>query len=391
MQSFIYRNATQVHFGPGVLAAIGPRIAAESIASVLVVTGGSAAQRCGALPQVEASLAGAGIAVTHFAGVTPNPSLEVVLRCRDLLAQVQGVVAVGGGSVMDAAKAAAALYHVQGDPWQAFAERRNLDKAVPVFTVPTLSGTGSELNGTAVITNEATQQKWGMRGAFPVAAFMDPTLQAGLPWALTMTGAIDAMTHVLEFSVAGQPLAEGTDVPVSGGPYFAEEAVLAQNEALLRTLVRSATLLRQQADHYEARASLAWAAGLALGGITGVGLGAGSWDAHSLEHAVSGMRPEVPHGLGLAVLFPCWMEVTLAARDPMFARLARNVWGVQGAQAGIDAMRACFRNWGAPANLQAWGFTAEDVEPLVELAMQYPRPLLISREQVAEVFRRAMG
>ena len=116
MQSFIYRNATQVHFGPGVLAAIGPRIAAESIASVLVVTGGSAAQRCGALPQVEASLAGAGVAVTHFAGVTPNPSLEVVLRCRDLLAQVQGVVAVGGGSVMDAAKAAAALYHVQGDP-----------------------------------------------------------------------------------------------------------------------------------------------------------------------------------------------------------------------------------------------------------------------------------
>lgn len=454
MQDFVYRNITEVCLGRGVVASLGERVRAAGLKRVVVVSGGGAARRCGALGDAEAALDAAGISWESYTGVMPNPDLDGVLAVMETVRAMdaEGLVAVGGGSTMDTAKAAAVCLAHPGDPWEPFARRLTASVALPVFTVPTLSGTGAEMNGTAVITNTALHHKWSLRGPSPVAALIDPVYQRHVPWPIAAGCAVDAMTHVLEFSVVGTPAevpeaalhavspdasaaphtvdaphmvdkaaatacaflsskssseAQGAGTAVlasdaaqgSGGlwpglargPYFREETVLALNEALLRSIVRSGEVLRIDPEHYDARASLAWAAGLGLCGFTGVGLGGGSWVSHALEHAVSGHFPQVPHGQALAVLFPCWMEEVAPEHGPMFDRLAREVWGVQGAHAGIAAMRALFTRWGLPHSLRAWGITEEAVPRLTETALAYPRKLHLAPERVERIFLRALS
>ncbi len=392
MKDFVYHNPTEVRFGRGVVASLGARVRAAGLSSVVVVAGGGAARRCGAFGDAVASLVAAGVAWTPCEGVRPNPDLDGVLRAVQALrdAGAGGFVAVGGGSVMDTAKAASVCALHDGDPWDHFTRRTTATAAVPVFTVPTLSGTGAEMNGTAVITNMAQQRKWSLRGPTPVAAFLDPVYQRDVPLALAVGCAVDAMTHVLEFAVAGTPCVDAKALDIPGGTYFMEETVLAQNEALLRSIIRSVEVLRRIPGDYAARASLAWAAGLGLCGLTGVGLGGGSWVSHALEHAVSGHFPQVPHGPALAVLFPCWMEEVASEHTPMFERLARNVWGVEGAVEGIRAMRATFDRWGAPRRLAAWGVGEDAIPGLVRAALEYPRPLGLAPERVERIFRNAL-
>ncbi|MBG3878836.1 iron-containing alcohol dehydrogenase, partial [Desulfovibrio oxamicus] len=206
-------------------------------------------------------------------GVTANPDLGAVLRIAAAAGTGAdgtpghapgggtGFVAIGGGSVIDATKAAAALVPLLAegrDPWSPFAERKPVTRSLPVFTVSILSGTGSEMNGNAVITRGASGHKWGMRCPSPVATFVDVTFQQGLPWHLTVNGAADAMSHVLEFSVVGTPAVALPGLKATEFPFFAEEAVLAQNEALLRTIVRAAARLHADAHDAEARGALAW-------------------------------------------------------------------------------------------------------------------------------------
>lgn len=403
MKDFIYHNPTEVRFGRGVVAALGERVRTSGLERVVIVTGGTSARRCGALGDATGALEAAGVDWTLCEGVRPNPDLEGVLATVATLGATGagGLVAIGGGSVMDTAKAAAVCALHGGDPWEPFTRRTTAERALPVFTVPTLSGTGAEMNGTAVVTNMGLRRKWSLRGPTPVAAFLDPSYQRDVPWSLAVGCAVDAMTHVLEFSVVGTPVTiESVDgdagVPqasqpdAAGQPFFEEETVLAQNEALLRSIVRAVEVLRRDSTHYAARASLAWAAGLGLCGLTGVGLGGGSWVSHALEHAVSGNFPQVPHGPALAVLFPCWMEEVAAEHGPMFDRLARQVWGVTGGLEGIAAMRATFARWGAPQSLGVWGVGAEAVPSLVQAALEYPRPLGLAPERVERIFRKAL-
>lgn len=420
MKDFIYHNPVTVHFGTGVLAGLGTRVRAAGLDRVVLVGGGGAARRVGAYDQVVASLDAAGVRRSEVWGITANPDLDAVLGIAAAAGEGAcagggtGLVAIGGGSVIDAAKAAGALTCLLAegrDPWSPFAERTPATRSAPVFAVSTLSGTGSEMNGNAVITRGATGHKWGMRCPSPVAAFVDVAFQRGLPWNLTVNGAVDAMSHVLEFSVLGAP-APKTAMGDAEFPFFAEEAVLAQNEALLRTIVRAATRLHDDPCDAAARGALAWASGVALSGLTGVGLGAGSWESHTLEHAVSGLHPHVPHGLALAVIHPRWMEEVAADRAPAMRRLAAALettvaqalarpggHGTPSPLPGGDRrapercallLRALFRHWGAPGGLSHWGVSAADVPRLVRLAREYPRPLRLAAERVERVFRAAL-
>lgn len=431
MKDFVYHNPVEVRFGPGVLAGLGARVRAAGLDHVVLVGGGEAARRVGAYDQAVASLDGAGVRRGEVWGVTANPDLGTVLRIaaaagtgaegsvgNSPIGGGTGFVAIGGGSVIDATKAAAALVPLLAegrDPWSPFAERKPVTRSLPVFAVSILSGTGSEMNGNAVITRGASGHKWGMRCPSPVATFVDVTFQQGLPWHLTVNGAADAMSHVLEFSVVGTPAASasaGARRKDTELPFFAEEAVLAQNEALLRTIVRAAARLRADAYDVEARGALAWASGVGLSGLTGVGLGAGSWESHALEHAVSGLHPHVPHGLALAVIYPRWMEEVAQDKAPAMRRLAAALEttvaealaepGEDGNPSSLPAgdrnapeccallLRALFRHWGAPAGLSHWGVTGGDVERLVQLAKEYPRPLQLAAERVERVFRASL-
>ena len=435
MKDFVYHNPVEVRFGPGVLAGLGARVRAAGLDHVVLVGGGEAARRVGAYDQAVASLDAAGVRRSEVWGVAANPDLGTVLRIAaaagavpegatgpqgggDAVAGGTGLIAIGGGSVIDATKAAAALVPLLAegrDPWSPFAERKPVTRSLPVFAVSILSGTGSEMNGNAVITRGASGHKWGMRCPSPVATFVDVTFQQGLPWHLTVNGAADAMSHVMEFSVVGTPVASavaGVGRKDPEFPFFAEEAVLAQNEALLRTIVRAATRLRADAHDAEARGALAWASGVGLSGLTGVGLGAGSWESHALEHAVSGLHPHVPHGLALAVIYPRWMEEVARDKAPAMRRLAAALEATVAealAEPGEDGnpsalptgdrdapercallLRALFRHWGAPAGLSHWGVSEGDVERLVQLAKEYPRPLQLAADRVERVFRASL-
>lgn len=422
MKDFVYHNPVEVRFGPGVLAGLGARVRAAGLDRAVLVGGGEAARRVGAYDQAVASLDMAGVRRTEVWGVAANPDLGTVLRIAAAAGTGTeggiGLIAMGGGSVIDATKAAGALAPLLAegrDPWSPFAERTPVTRSLPVFAVSILSGTGSEMNGNAVITRGASGHKWGMRCPPPVAAFVDVSFQQGLPWRLTVNGAADAMSHVLEFSVVGTPAASasaGVRRKDTEFPFFAEEAVLAQNEALLRTIVRAAERLRADAHDAEARGALAWASGVGLSGLTGVGLGAGSWESHALEHAVSGLHPHVPHGLALAVIYPRWMEEVAADKAPAMRRLAAALEdtvaqalaapGEDGNPSSRPAgdrdapercallLRALFTHWGAPAGLSHWGVTEGDVERLVRLAKEYPRPLQLAAERVERVFRASL-
>ena len=197
------------------------------------------------------------------------------------------------------------------DLWAAFERQVEVTRALPIFVVLTMSGTGSEMDPLAVLTHEEDLKKWVLRSPalFPVASIIDPTVQYSLPWHQTVNGAIDALTHVMEFYFLGTW----------------EETTMALDEALMRTIIKMTHLLQQNPLGYEARANLAWAASLALNGLTGVGLREGDFATHRLETAMT-VFSEIAHGAGLGVLFPAWILYIESYNPATFARWAREVW-----------------------------------------------------------------
>lgn len=400
MDNFTFCAPTRVVFGRDTVQSVGTHIAGYDVSKLLVVFGSGSAKRSGVYDTVADSLRGAGIMWEEFWGVHPNPSLEQVnagiAQARAFGAQ--GVLAVGGGSVIDCGKAIAVGVHL--DDYWAFVETRKMaEKSLPVFTVLTLSGTGSEMNEKSVITNEPEAKKWSISGICmsPKVTIIDPQAQATLPWHLTATGGIDAMTHVMENYFRGR-LAN-----VETG-FFHEETSLQINEGLLRSLARSLNELQRDSASYSARASLAWAACWGLNGLTAAGLSGGDWTSHALEHALSGLYPHIPHGEGLAVLFPSWMEEVYTFAPDIFARFAHAVWGVEydsgndasvmaAAQEGVLATRAAFSGWGAPVDLSHWGVRAADVPVMVRNAFSYRalgRLVPLNEAQVTRIYMRVL-
>ncbi len=354
MKNFTLHIPTRLIFGRGAIASIGTEIARDGHKFVLMIAGGGSIKRTGVYEQVVESLRNNDRRWEECWGVQPNPTLSKV---REMIAQarrlgVDAVLAVGGGSVIDSAKAVAAGYYVD-DVWELFEKDEPVNRALPVYTVLTLSAAGSEMNPYAVITNEAEKKKWAIGGPalYPKASVVDPSVQVHLPWKQTVNGAVDSLSHIMEHYFLG------------GG-----ETTLAYDESLMRTIVQVTDRLQQAPTDYDARASLAWASTLALNGISGAGLGDGDWTTHALEHGLSGAHPEIAHGEGLAVLFPAWILYCQDANPALFARWAKAVWGAASVQDGVSAYRAKLRSWGAPITLKELGIKREELKELAELA-----------------------
>ncbi|WP_339137482.1 MAG: iron-containing alcohol dehydrogenase [Candidatus Electrothrix sp. GW3-4] len=296
MQNFVFHNPTKIIFGRKTVPSVGAETAALG-KKALLVYGQSSIKQSGLYDQVMSSLAEVGVTVIEHGGTRSNPLLDHVRAgiAKVKKEQVEVIVAVGGGSVIDTAKAIAAGAVVEHDVWKFFIGKKSIKAALPVLTVLTLAAAGSEMNSGMVITNQDTQEKFGFghRLLFPKISILDPEVTFTVPPDYTAYGAVDAIAHVLEFYMTTQD----TDTPVQAR--FIEGLILDAMESCDRCLADS--------NDYGGRANLMWTATLALNGLTAAGLGRVGFPMHMIEHSLSALY-DVPHGAGLSVVMPGWLQ-----------------------------------------------------------------------------------
>lgn len=320
MEEFIFQNTTKVYFGKYVLPELGTEIAKKA-GKILVVLGTGKVKNTRAYTDSMESLRYHHIDTVEWSGITPNPPLSSIEQAIDKGREekVETVLAIGGGSVLDAAKTIAAGILFQGEIWDCFGPRRKYKilQALPIFSVLTLSATGSEMNGTAVVTNDKTHIKASLysEAIYPTVSFIDPSYQSTLSASMTQFGAIDIFCHVTEQYFNHNRSSDVSD---------------ALSEGIMRTVLHRTKQILAQSDETEARAQLAWAGTMALNGLPGLGRGAGDFSSHRIGHALSALY-DLPHGLTLAIILPAWMRYVYKEALPRFAQFGRNVFHLEGA------------------------------------------------------------
>jgi alcohol dehydrogenase len=354
--NFTYQNPTRLIFGAGTLSQLG-EVVREYGKKALLVTGGGSVRRNGTFDRAVSSLKAAGVSVAECSGVEPNPRLSTVVRGAEI-ARREGcdvVVALGGGSTMDAAKVMAAAVFYEGDPWNMMVHQKNRrrpERTLPIVTVPTLAATGSEMNAGAVITDEKTTVKSFVsdKCMYPRTAIVDPELTVSVPLDQTAYGICDLITHVTESyfnGVDGTPLQDR----------FAESVILTAIEWGPRAIA--------DGNDLEARAQVQWASVVALNGWVQVGALA-PYPVHMIEHSLSAHH-DIAHGAGLAVVNPAWMRFAARTRPARFARFAQSIFGIspkhpedsEAAAEGIDRFEAFLRDIGCPTRLSEVGIVDE--------------------------------
>lgn len=358
MNNFNFYNPTKIIFGRNSIEKIGIELSIHSYKCVMLLAGKGSIRNNGVYDQVAKSLKDNGVNFVEMWGVQANPTLEKVNEAVKFAHdnKVDAILAVGGGSVIDSAKAVAIGYYLD-DVWQFMLRKVKATKALPIFTVLTMSATGSEMNSGFVITNSETQQKWdsGSNLLFPKVSIIDPTAQFSLPWEQTVNGGFDAIAHILEF-------------------YFSDSnaiATRAVNKALMRTIIAMLDRLKVNSKDYTARANLAWSATMALNGISGIGMNGGDWACHTIEHALSALYPKIAHGAGLGVIFPAWIEYMSMKHPDKFDDWFES-WGEENTIAALIAMRSKIRSWGNPVSLRDLCIHKEDLPTIVDKIMETP-------------------
>lgn len=360
MRPFTFQNPTRLHFGQGQLDKL-PAEAKRYGKNVLLVYGGGSIKRNGLYDQVMAKLKEAGCTVTELAGVEPNPRITTVARGAELCRSeaIDWILAVGGGSTIDCSKAIAAAAKYGGDFWDVVTKKATVQAALPLGTVLTLAATGSEMNSGSVISNEKTQEKhgWGSPLVFPAFSILDPAFTASAPKDHTVYGIVDMMSHVFE-----QYFHQGMKTPVQDG--FCE--------SILRAVIQTAPLLADDLTNLEYRETILYSGTMALNGLLSMGI-LGDWANHDMEHAVSAVY-DIPHGGGLAIIFPNWMNYVLEDNVARFRQFAVNVFGIgeegrsdiEIARAGIEALRAFWTSLGAPSRLADYGIDDSRLEEMAQ-------------------------
>lgn len=387
MRKFEFYNPTKLIFGQGTLEALKTEVPKYG-KNVLLMYGGGSIKRSGLYDKVMAELSAIDAVVTELSGVEPNPRLSTVHKGVELCHEhnIDLILAVGGGSVLDCAKAVAVGAKYEGDMWDFVERKAAAQDALPLGTVLTMAATGSEMNSGSVITNEVTKEKmgWGSVYAFPAFSILDPENTFTLPRDQTVYGMVDIMSHVLEhyFHTDG-------NTPVQDG--FCE--------TLLRTVIETAPKLIEDLNNYELRETIMYCGTMALNGMVSMGF-AGDWATHNIEHAVSAVY-DIPHGGGLAILFPQWMKYNLDTDPARFRKLAVNVFGVDPAGKtdkeigleGIEALRSFWDSIGAPKTLADYDIDDSEIGSMADKAVRFG-PFgnfrKLDREDVVEIYKMAL-
>ena len=385
MLNFTHRIPTEIRFGKDVTDGL-PEVLGRFGRNILLVYGGGSVKRSGLYDRLVSLLTGAGFTVTDCPGVEPNPTVASVRRGVDLCRtkDIDAVLAVGGGSVIDCGKAIATGRYWDGDLWEMVLQSRAGRKSLPVIAVLTLSATGSEFDNKGVITNPETKEKYSSVFSFPVVSFCDPTFTFTVPPYQTACGSADIMSHAIE-----SYFSRTEDSEISDG--------LA--ETIIRTVIHDLPIVLEQPDNYEARANLMWASTLACSGMADYGKRYPGKTCHAIGHELSAWYG-VTHGESLAILQPRWMRLILKkdpSVTPRFARFARNVWGMPGddeadlARRGIEALADFLANIGIASTLGELGIGEEhflDMAVHADLRGRCTNSYVpLTQEDVLELFR----
>lgn len=360
MNNFIFHNPTKIIFGIDTTNEVGKE-AKNYGKRVLIVIGQGSIKKIGLYDKVMKILKDEEIEVFELEGVKPNPRVDLVRKGIKMVKEnnIDLILAVGGGSVIDTAKAISAGLSYDGDVWDLFRYRQPIKPSIPIGVILTLAATGSEMNGNAVISNLETQEKLAISSQYiyPKFSILDPKNTITVPLNHTLYGIVDILSHVFE-------------------QYFDKtEGALLQDrfaESIIKTVIETTPNLIENPEDINARATILWCGTNALNGIIGVGKEQ-DWATHSIEHALSAIY-DIPHGLGLAIIFPHWMKYVIEIIPHKFAQFARNVWNIQGEDdfelglRGIEKLIDFYESIGIPTKLSKIGINNERLEDMAEKA-----------------------
>ncbi|MBE5800947.1 MAG: iron-containing alcohol dehydrogenase [Clostridiales bacterium] len=362
MNNFEFYSPARLVFGKGSEDNIG-NLLKPYAKKILLHYGGGSIKKSGLYDRVKASLEAAGVAYCELGGVVPNPRLSLAHEGIELCRKenVELILAVGGGSVIDSAKAIAMGVYYDGDVWDMYETGKAIEKALPVAVVLTIPAAGSEASGDTVITNEEKALKYGYGSPKlrPLLSVMDPELFFTLPKNQVANGITDMMSHVFE-----RYFTNTTEVELTDGLC----------ETVLRTIMHNAPRVVENAEDYAAWCEIGFAGTVAHNGLVGCGR-AQDWGCHNMEHELSAIY-DIAHGAGLAVLTPAWMEYVWKDNVAMFVQFAVKVMGVDGSyrepelivKEGIRRLRAFFASIGQPATLREMGIGEDRLEEMARKA-----------------------
>ena len=387
MNNFRFYAPTDIRFGKGQADCL-PEELEKYGKRILMVYGGGSVKRSGLYDRLQELLKE--FEIFELPGIEPNPKITSVRKGVEICKkeQIDVILAVGGGSCIDASKNIACGAFYEDDPWDLVLDRTKITKALPLAVVLTICATGSEMNNGAVISNEETNEKLEM-GAdvlYPKISICDPTYLYTLPPAQTAAGTADIMSHVLEQYFQPCDTAWLTD---------------RLSEEVLKTCIPYCPEALEEPENYEARANLMWASTLGLNHILTAGKG-GAWSCHPMEHQLSAFY-DITHGAGLAILTPAWMRYVLCDRTAgRFALYARQVWGAeaeddyQAAEEGICCTESFFRKIGLPSTLSEVGIGREHFREMAEKAVEVSGIATrsyyhLGAEDIVKIFESCLG
>lgn len=315
MNNFVYDIPTKVYFGENQLENLGPELSKYG-KKVLLTYGGGSIKKIGLYDKIVKEIKKAGLELYELSGIDPNPRVSSVNAGANICKKenIDVLLAVGGGSVIDCTKYIGAATYYDGDAWDLLLEKVSVEKCLPIITVLTLAATGSEMNRTGVISNTETNDKIGMRFSVmqPKVSFLDPTVTYTVNKFQTACGSVDIMSHIIEVYFN-----------MDKDLYMLDTVM----EGLMKTVIKYAPIALKEPNNYEARANLMWASTWAINGFIKAGKNH-AWSCHSMEHELSAFY-DITHGLGLAILTPRWMEYVLNENTASkFYQFGVNVFGI---------------------------------------------------------------
>ena len=385
MENFVFQNKTKIIFGRDTENLVGGETA-NYAKKVLLHYGGGSVKKSGLYDRMAASLKKAGVEFVDLGGAQPNPRLSLVREGIDICRKhdIKFILAVGGGSAIDSAKAIAVGVPYGGDVWDFYTGKAAPEAAIDVATVLTIPAAGSEASPSSVITNADGDLKRGLTNELirPVFSILNPELTFTLPAYQTACGAADIMAHIMERYFTTTASADFTDRLC---------------EATMRAVINNAPVCVSDPKNYDARAEVMWAGCVAHNDILGTGRNQ-DWASHQIEHEISGIY-DVAHGAGLAVVFPAWMKyVHMRGNIKRFVQFASRVWGVdidfrdreKNALAGIAALEKFFVSIGLPIRLKDMNIKADRLEEMANKCGAAGGFVRLDKNDVLEILKLAV-
>ena len=317
MNNFIYNIPTKVYFGENQLQGNLSQEIKKYGNKVLLVYGGGTIKKIGLYQEIIKELQNFNIEVYEFSGIEPNPRHTSINKAASICKEkdIDVILGVGGGSVIDSCKIIAAGRYYDGDIWDFLTKKAEIQKALPIITILTLSATGSEMNTTSIISNIETNEKKGVKSplTLPKVSFLDPTITYSVNKYQTACGSCDILSHILE-----------TYFSRNNGLYMLDTVM----EGLMKTVIRYSKIAYNQPKNYEARANLMWASSWAINGFSRIDRQPNIWSCHLLEHQLSAFY-DITHGLGLAILTPRYLRYMLNENTVgKYYQFGVNVWNI---------------------------------------------------------------